>query len=219
VRGRGGTPLGEPAVGCIPSVPPLGAVVLWLGPAARGESLASNSPLGPPLVPHADFCVTGETRNPLGFARWVVPIKDRGRYILYPAIHCAEGVRRVRKGDFWKVRLKARRARAMSPPCCLGRPLGALEPLRPACVFFFKGPETPRTKALGTNRIPAIESTHIGSLCPIERQTHALRASSTKLPLRAPPHRLSKGGTRHRRRRPVAGVFLLLLGRGGGEGG
>jgi hypothetical protein len=49
-----------------------------------------------------------------GCPLWVVPIKQtRGRYTLCSAIHCAEGAWRVRKGDFWEVRLKARRARAM----------------------------------------------------------------------------------------------------------
>jgi hypothetical protein len=38
---------------------------------------------------------------PLDFVRWVVPpIKARGRYTLCSAIHRAEGVRRVRNGDF-----------------------------------------------------------------------------------------------------------------------
>jgi hypothetical protein len=36
----------------------------------------------------------------LDFVRWVVPIKARGRYTLCSAIHRAEGVRRVRNGDF-----------------------------------------------------------------------------------------------------------------------
>jgi hypothetical protein len=88
-----GCRLGEPAARCIPSVPPRG----WLGP-ARGEFLAPNSP-------HVEFWATEPPRggrNPLGFVRWVVPIKARGRYTLCSAIHCAEGVRRVRKGDFWK---------------------------------------------------------------------------------------------------------------------
>jgi hypothetical protein len=73
----------------------------WLGP-ARGEFLAPNSPLGPPPVLLADFWATGRARNPLDFARWVVPIKARGRYTLCSAIHRAEGVRRVRNGDLWK---------------------------------------------------------------------------------------------------------------------
>jgi hypothetical protein len=47
-------------------------------------------------------------RNPLDFARWVLPIKARGRYTLCSDIHRAEGARRVRKSNFWKVRLKAR---------------------------------------------------------------------------------------------------------------
>jgi hypothetical protein len=42
----------------------------------------------------------GRARNPLDFVRWVVPIKARGRYTLCSAIHRAEGVRRVRNGDF-----------------------------------------------------------------------------------------------------------------------
>jgi hypothetical protein len=75
----------------------------WLGP-ARGEFLAPSSPLGPP--PRCCWRIsgwgTGRARNPLGFARWVVPIKARGRYTLCSAIHRAEGVRRVRKGGFWK---------------------------------------------------------------------------------------------------------------------
>jgi hypothetical protein len=41
----------------------------------------------------------------LDFVRWVVPIKARGRYTLCSAIHRAEGVRRVRNGDFWKSEL------------------------------------------------------------------------------------------------------------------
>ena len=73
----------------------------WLGP-ARGEFLAPNSPLGPPPVLLADFWAAGRARNPLDFVRWVVPIKARGRYTLCSAIHRAEGVRRVRNGDFWK---------------------------------------------------------------------------------------------------------------------
>jgi hypothetical protein len=73
----------------------------WLGP-ARGEFLAPNSPLGPLPVLLADFWTTGRARNPLDFVRLVVPIKARSRYTLCSAIHCAEGVRRVRKGDFWK---------------------------------------------------------------------------------------------------------------------
>jgi hypothetical protein len=44
----------------------------------------------------------GRARNPLDFVRWVVPIKARGRYTLCSAINRAEGVRRVRNGDFWK---------------------------------------------------------------------------------------------------------------------
>jgi hypothetical protein len=72
----------------------------WLGP-ARGEFLAPNSPLGLPPVLLADFWATGRARkNPLDFIRWVVPIKARGRYTLCSAIHRAEGVRRVRNGDF-----------------------------------------------------------------------------------------------------------------------
>ena len=63
----------------------------WLGP-ARGEFLASNSPLGAPPVLLADICVTGRAINPLDFVRWVVPIKARGRYTLCSAIHRAEGV-------------------------------------------------------------------------------------------------------------------------------
>ena len=73
----------------------------WLGP-ARGELLAPNSPLGLPPVLLADFWAAGRARNPLDFVRWVVPIKARGRYTLCSAIHRAEGVRRVRNGDFWK---------------------------------------------------------------------------------------------------------------------
>ncbi len=73
----------------------------WLGP-ARGEFLAPNSPLVPPPVLLADFWAAGRARNPLDFVRWVVPIKARGRYTLCSAIHRAEGVRRVRNGDFWK---------------------------------------------------------------------------------------------------------------------
>ena len=73
----------------------------WLGP-ARGEFLAPNSPLGPPPVLLAGFWAAGRARNPLDFVRWVVPIKARGRYTLCSAIHRAEGVRRVRNGDFWK---------------------------------------------------------------------------------------------------------------------
>jgi hypothetical protein len=73
----------------------------WLGP-ARSEFLAPNSPLGPPPVLLADFWAAGRARNPLDFVRWVVPIKSRGRYTLCSAIHRAEGVRRVRNGDFWK---------------------------------------------------------------------------------------------------------------------
>jgi hypothetical protein len=44
----------------------------------------------------------------LDFVRWVVPIKARGRYTLCSAIHRAEGVRRVRNGDFWKSELFAK---------------------------------------------------------------------------------------------------------------
>jgi hypothetical protein len=74
----------------------------WLGP-AQGEFLAPNSPLGPPPVLPADFWTAGRAINPLGFVRWVVPIKARGRYTLCSAIHCAEGARRVRGNvDFWK---------------------------------------------------------------------------------------------------------------------
>jgi hypothetical protein len=46
----------------------------------------------------------------LDFVRWVVPIKARGRYTLCSAIHRAEGVRRVRNGDFWKSELFAKDA-------------------------------------------------------------------------------------------------------------
>jgi hypothetical protein len=81
----------------------------WLGP-ARGEFLAPNSPLGPPPVLLAGFWATGGGRNPLGFVRWVVPIKARGRYTLCSAIHSAEGARRVRKGDFWESELLAKDA-------------------------------------------------------------------------------------------------------------
>jgi hypothetical protein len=73
----------------------------WLGP-ARGEFLVPNWPLGPPPVLLTDFWATGRAINPLDFVRWVVPIKARGRYTLFSAIHRAGGVRRVRKGDFWK---------------------------------------------------------------------------------------------------------------------
>ena len=79
----------------------------WLGP-ARGEFLAPNSPLGPPPVLLAGFWAAGRARNPLDFVRWVVPIKARGRYTLCSAIHRAEGVRRVRNGDFWKSELFAK---------------------------------------------------------------------------------------------------------------
>ena len=71
----------------------------WLGP-ARGEFMAPNSPLGPPPVLLAGFWAAGRARNPLDFVRWVEPIKARGRYTLCSAIHRAEGVRRVRNGDF-----------------------------------------------------------------------------------------------------------------------
>ena len=73
----------------------------WLGP-ARGEFLAPNSPPGPPPVLLADFWAAGRARNPLDFVRWVVPIKRRGRYTLYSAIHRAEGARGVPGGDFWQ---------------------------------------------------------------------------------------------------------------------
>ena len=79
----------------------------WLGP-ARGEFLAPNSPLVPPPVLLAGFWAAGRARNPLDFVRWVVPIKARGRYTLCSAIHRAEGVRRVRNGDFWKSELFAK---------------------------------------------------------------------------------------------------------------
>jgi hypothetical protein len=58
----------------------------------------------------ADFWATGRARNPLDFVRWVVPIKARGRYTLCSAIHRAEGIRRVRNGDFWKSELLAKDA-------------------------------------------------------------------------------------------------------------
>jgi hypothetical protein len=58
----------------------------------------------------ADFWATGRAKNPLDFDRWVVPIKARGRYTLCSAIHRAEGVRRVRNGDFWKSELFAKDA-------------------------------------------------------------------------------------------------------------
>jgi hypothetical protein len=80
----------------IPSVPPVGG---W-GRPARGEFLAPNSPLGQPPVLLAGFWAAGRAKNPLDFVRWVVPIKARGRYTLCSAIHRAEGVRRVRNGDF-----------------------------------------------------------------------------------------------------------------------
>jgi hypothetical protein len=51
----------------------------------------------------------------LGFVRWVVPIKARGRYTLCSAIHRAEGVRRVRNGDFWKSELFAK---DLPTECC-----------------------------------------------------------------------------------------------------
>jgi hypothetical protein len=85
----------------------------WLGP-ARGEFLAPNSPLGPPPVLLADFWATGRARNPF-FVRWVVPIKARGRYTLCSAIYRAEGVRRVRNGDFWKSELFAKDALTETP--------------------------------------------------------------------------------------------------------
>jgi hypothetical protein len=56
--------------------------------------------MGPPPVLLAGFWAAGRARNPLDFVRWVVPIKARGRYALCSAIHRAEGVRRVRNGDF-----------------------------------------------------------------------------------------------------------------------
>jgi hypothetical protein len=56
----------------------------------------------------ADFWAAGRARNPLDFVRWVVSIKARGHYTLCSAIHRAEGVRRVRNGDFWKSELFAK---------------------------------------------------------------------------------------------------------------
>jgi hypothetical protein len=97
-RHHSGVVAGDPAAGCIPSVPPGGG---W-GRLGAGEFLAPNSPLGPPPVLLADFWVAERARNPLDFVHWVVPIKARGRYTLCSAIHRAEGVRRVRNGDFWK---------------------------------------------------------------------------------------------------------------------
>jgi len=85
-----------------------------LGP-ARGEFLAPNSPLGPPPVLLAGFWAAGRARNPLDFVRWVVPIKARGRYTLCSAIHRAEGVRRVRNGDF-KLLTQVALARRKSTP-------------------------------------------------------------------------------------------------------
>jgi hypothetical protein len=77
----------------------------WLGGPARGEFLAPNSPLGPPLVLLADFWATRRARNPLDFVRWVVPIKLRGRCTLCSAIQRAEGLSGgcagAYKGDFW----------------------------------------------------------------------------------------------------------------------
>jgi hypothetical protein len=86
----------------------------WLGP-ARGEFPAPNSPLVPPPVLLADFWATGRARNPLDFVRLVVPIKTRGRYTLFSAIRRAEGVRRVRNGDFWKSELLAKDALTEHP--------------------------------------------------------------------------------------------------------
>jgi hypothetical protein len=53
----------------------------------------------------------------LDFVRWVVPIKARGRYTLCSAIHRAEGVRRVRNGDFWKSELLAKDLPTEHSPC------------------------------------------------------------------------------------------------------
>jgi hypothetical protein len=93
----------EPAAGCQYSVrTPRGPVGGWGRLGASSEFLAPNSPLGPPPVLLADFWATERARNPLDFVRWVVPIKARGRYTLCSAIHCVEGARWVRKGDFWK---------------------------------------------------------------------------------------------------------------------
>jgi hypothetical protein len=64
-----------------------------------GPKFAAGTAAG--VLP-ADFWATRRARNPLDFVRWVVPIKARGRYTLCSAIHRAEGVRRVRNGDFWK---------------------------------------------------------------------------------------------------------------------
>jgi hypothetical protein len=50
----------------------------------------------------------------LDFVRWVVPIKARGRYTLCSAIHRAEGVRRVRNGDF-KLLTQVALARSLGP--------------------------------------------------------------------------------------------------------
>jgi hypothetical protein len=59
--------VGEPAAGCIPSVPP---PWVGLGP-ARGELLGPNSPLRPPPVPHSGFMRHWQghmnTINPLNF--------------------------------------------------------------------------------------------------------------------------------------------------------
>jgi hypothetical protein len=80
-----------------------------VGP-ARGEFLAPTSPLGLPPGLRADFWAAGRARNPWDFVRWEVPINARGRYTLCSAIHRAEGVRRVRNGDFWKSELFAKDA-------------------------------------------------------------------------------------------------------------
>jgi hypothetical protein len=106
--------VGEPAAGCIQSVPPVGG---W------GRLGASSCP----QIRRWDrrrccwrvsgFWATGRTRNPLGFVRWVVCIAHQTpkrviaiRFALYMhyarphTAHCAAGVRRVRSravSGFW----------------------------------------------------------------------------------------------------------------------
>jgi hypothetical protein len=65
VHGRGSTPWGrQRAIRRLNSVRTFRG---WMGP-ARGEFLATNSPLGPPSVLHGGFCVPDRARNPLGLS-------------------------------------------------------------------------------------------------------------------------------------------------------
>jgi hypothetical protein len=123
--------VGEPAAGCIPSVPPVGG---W-GRLGRvpGPKFAAGTAAGAA----GGFLGRREGKKSVGFC----PLggahqKARGRYTLCSATHRAEGVRRVRNGDLWKSELFAKDLPTeslvpySSGYCRAGQPCVSAPPLR-----------------------------------------------------------------------------------------